>query len=199
MILSDYFNDEILSSTKWKLGSLTADVTATDEQIEVNQSDGKLQIQPRSNLSTRSYNGVVTKSLIDMTGALARVEVLQVTNGSADTIFAVGWDSDSWYGFVFESGKLFMQSKINGRKSSVNIPYSFGQHRFWRLRHDASSDQLVWETSADGQVWTIRRTITPESPLSNVRIYLGAGTYLPETVPGFAIFDNFRFVVQTGQ
>jgi len=134
-----------------------------------------------------------------MTAAFARVEVLQVTNESANTIFAIGWDSDNWYGFVFEGGKLFMQSKINGRKSSVNIPYSFGQHRFWRLRHDSSSDQLVWETSADGQVWTIRRTTTPESPLSNVRIYLGAGTYLPETFPGFAIFDNFRFVVQTGQ
>jgi hypothetical protein len=199
VILSDYFNDDVLSFTKWKLGSLTGGATSTDEQVEVSQSDGKLQIQPRSSLSARSYYGVITRSPIDMTSAFARVEVLQVTNGSANTIFAIGWDSDNWYGFVFESGKLYMQSKINGRKNSVNIPYSFGQHRFWRLRHDTSSDQLVWETSADGQVWTIRRTITPESPLSNVRIYLGAGTYLPETVPGFAIFDNFRFVVQTGQ
>jgi hypothetical protein len=134
-----------------------------------------------------------------MTDALARVEVLQVTNGTADTIFAVGWNSDNWYGFVSESGKLFMQSKIRGLKSSTSIPYSVTQHRFWRLRHDASADELLWETSADGQVWTARRTLTPDSSLSNVRIYLGAGTYHPEASPGFAIFDNFRFVDQTGQ
>lgn len=171
----------------------------TDPLIQVGQSDGKLQIEPRTNLTDRSYYGVITKSVIEMTGALARVEVLQVTNGTADTIFAFGWDSDNWYGFVSESGKLFMQAKIKGRKSSTNIPYSFAKHRFWRLRHDASSDQLLWETSGDAQVWTIRRTVTPDSPLSNVRIYLGAGTYLPEMSPGFAVFDNFRFVDQTDQ
>jgi hypothetical protein len=199
VILSDYFNDKLLSYTKWELGSLTAGMMWTDPLIPVVQSDGKLQIQPRSDLMDRSYYGVMTKSLFDLTGALARVEVLQVTNGTADTIFAAGWNSDNWYGFVSEDGKLFMQSKIYGRKSSTSIPYSFAQHRFWRLRHDASSNELLWETSADGQVWTIRRTLTPDSPLSNVHIYLGAGTYHRETSPGFAIFDNFRFVDQTDQ
>jgi hypothetical protein len=171
----------------------------TDRLIQVVQSGGKLQIEPRTNLTDRSYYGVITKSVIDMTGALARVEVLQVANGTADTIFAFGWDSDNWYGFVSESGKLFMQAKTNGRKSSTNIPYSFANHRFWRLRHDVSSDLLFWETSGDGQVWTIRRTLTPDSSLSNVRLYLGAGTYLREMSPGFAVFDNFRIVDQTDQ
>src|ERR1044072_5620312 len=106
VILSDYFNDDVLSLTKWRLGSLTGGATSIDEQIEVNQSDGNVQIQPRGSLSARSYNGVITRSPVDMTAAFARVEVLQVTNGSAHTIFAVGWDSDNWYGFVFESGKL---------------------------------------------------------------------------------------------
>jgi len=134
-----------------------------------------------------------------MTGAHARVEILQATSGTANTIFAIGTDHDNWYGFVVESGKLFMQGKVNGRKNSTNIPYSFSQHRFWRLRHDESANQILWETSSDGQTWTVRRSMTPEFVITEIQIHLGAGTYVRETFPGFAVFDNFRFVVHSTQ
>jgi hypothetical protein len=134
-----------------------------------------------------------------MKAAHARVEVLQVTGGSADTIFAVGADSDNWYGFVVEGGKLYLQSKVGGRKNSIDIPYSATRHRFWRLRHEASENQMLWETSADGQTWETLRKLTPQIPLAGLHVYLGAGTYLSETNPGAAAFDNFRMVVHTEQ
>lgn len=199
MVFSDYFNDEAPDSAKWRLGALTAGTNFTDDEVAVSERDGTLEVKPRSGVTGRSYNGYVTASARDMTGAHARVEVLRTTAGTANTIFAVGVDSDNWYGFVVESGKLFMQAKIGGRKNSTDTPYSATQHRFWRLRHEATENQILWETSPDAQDWTVRRRLTPQIPVTEVFVYIGAGTYLNETNPGTAVFDNFRFVVHTEQ
>jgi hypothetical protein len=198
-VLSDYFNDETFSSDKWRLGSLTAGASFSDEEVEVSEEGGMLRVKPRASIAGRSYNGYVTVTAQNMTASHARVEVLQTTSSTANTIFAIGIDSNNWYGFVVESGKLFMQSKIGGKKNSTDVPYSFSQHRFWRLRHEATDNQILWETSPDGEKWTIQRRLTPQIPLTEVFIYLGAGTYVSESNPGTAIFDNFKLVVHTEQ
>jgi hypothetical protein len=92
-----------------------------------------------------------------------------------------------------------MQSKVGGGKNSTDVPYSPSQQRFWRLRHEAADNQLLWETSPDGEKWAVQRRLTPQIPLTGVFVYLGAGTYLSESNPGTAVFDNLRFVVHTGQ
>jgi hypothetical protein len=119
----------------------------------------------------------------------------QTTEGAADTIFAVGIDSNNWYGFVVENGKLYLQNKINGRKNSQTLRYDPASHRSWRLRHEASLNEILWETSADGTNWEVLRRATPEIPLEKLFVTLGAGTYTPEIEPGLAAFDNFRLVV----
>jgi len=167
--------------------------------VRVSVQGGKLMITPRAGAVERSYNGWVTTSSWDMTAAHASVEVSRVTERTADTIFAIGIDGNNWYGFVLESGKLFLQMKVDGKKNSTNVPYSLLQHRFWRLRHDATLDQIFWETSADGQTWVVVRATAPQIPITACFIYLGAGTYLNETNPGVAVFDSFRLVGHTEQ
>jgi hypothetical protein len=193
--MSDYFNDESTAAEKWELGALTAGLSFTDEEIAVSEEGGRLQISPRSGITGRSYYGYVSKSAWDMTACHARVEVGQVTGGSADTIFAIGSDSNNWFGFVAEGGRLYLQSKAAGRKNSTDVPFSLTRHRFWRLRHEAAENKILWETSGDGQTWVTLRSLTPQIPLTSLRVYLGAGTYQNETNPGTAAFDNFRLVV----
>lgn len=195
VVLSDYFNEGIRATSKWRLGSLTAGAAFADSQITVSQQNGRLEITPRSGISIRAYNGYVTSRTWDLNRAWARVDVLQITEGTADTIFAVGTDSNNWYGFVVENGKLYMQSKINGRKNSQTITYDATEHRSLRLRHEASANQILWETSQDGQTWTSQRSASPEISLAAVYVTLSAGTYMPETEPGLAVFDNFQLVV----
>jgi hypothetical protein len=89
-----------------------------------------------------------------------------------------------------------MQSKINGRKDSQTITYDATDHRSWRLRHEPIANKILWETSRDGQTWTIQRSASPQISLSTVYVTLSAGTYMPETEPGLAVFDNFQFVIQ---
>ena len=197
VVLSDYFASDSLSRTKWKPGSLTAGPRYIDEAVTAVIQDSRLTVTPRAGVTGRSYNGWITSSSWNMTATHARVEVSQVTNGAADTIFAIGTDDDNWYGFVFEGGKLYLQAKISGKKNSTSIAYSAVRHRFWRLRHEATLDQILWETSADGQSWAVVRSAPKQIDLSHCYIYLGAGTYLKETDPGVAVFDSFRLVAHS--
>lgn len=199
MVLSDYFADDAISEAKWRVGSLTAGESFTDRQIEVVEEGGQLRVSPRTGVTGRAYSGLITNKAWDMTGAHARVEVLQATQATANTIFAIGTDSDNWYGFVVESGKLFMQSKVSGRKNSTDVPYSLGRHKHWRIRHEEALNQILWETSPNGQNWTVQRRLAASLPLTEMYLHMGAGTYRSEIDPGAALFDNFRFVIHTEQ
>jgi hypothetical protein len=194
-VLSDTFSAANRVRTKWRLGLLTAKRPFTDAQIRVDQQNGRLEVKPRTGISQRSFNGYTSASPWDFTAAHARVEVLQTTAATADTVFAIGTDSENWYGFVVEDGKLYLQSKINGKKTSQNIPYDPASHRFWRLRHEASENEILWETSGDGNTWAILRKATPEIPFTAIYVTLGAGTYTSEAEPGVAAFGNFRLVI----
>jgi len=195
VVLSDYFDDRLRAVTKWRLGCLTAGSSFTDSAVKVVEENARLEITPRAGIPGRSYNGYITLTSWDFTAAHARVDVFQTTNGTADTIFAIGKDSDNWYGFIVENGKLYLQSKIKGRKNSQDVPYDAIEHTSWRLRHEASMNEILWETSADGETWTVRRRVTPQIPLEAIYVTLAAGTYLPEAEPGMAAFDKFRLVV----
>lgn len=195
VVLSDYFDDVTRALTKWRLGCLTAGPNFTDQKVTVVEKNASLEITPRAGVANRSYNGYITQRAWDFTAAHARVDVFQTTEGSADTIFAIGIDSNNWYGFVVENGKLYLQSKINGRKNSESVKYDPSDHRSWRLRHEASLNEILWETSPDGINWTVLRRVAPEISLQSIYVSLGAGTYTPELEPGLAAFDNFKLVI----
>jgi len=181
--------------TKWRLGCLTAGPKFIDDKVTVVEHNEVLEITPRAGIANRSYNGYLTQTAWDFTAAHARVDVLQTTDGSADTIFAIGIDSNNWYGFVVENGKLYLQSKVNGRRNSETFKYEATDYRSWRLRHEAALNQILWETSADGTNWTVLRRVTPEFSLESIYVSLAAGTYTPEAEPGLAVFDNFKLVI----
>ena len=166
---------------------------AHDPQVSVLERNGRLEITPLANVHGLHFNGYVSASLWDMTGAQASVEVVQATNiTSADTTFAVGIDENHWYRIVKEYDQLYFQEKISGAKTSTNITYNAVQHRFWRIRHDAAADVVVFETSADGVTWVEQRRVTRGISLAAVRMQLCSGTPNLSSAPGTAIFDNFR-------
>ncbi|MGH9903593.1 MAG: hypothetical protein ACRD68_17440, partial [Pyrinomonadaceae bacterium] len=76
--------------------------------------------------------------------------------------------------------------------------YSSPTHRFFRLRHDSSTDTLIWETSPDGSAWTTRHTMARPISLTAVRVELVAGSdgAITTQAPGKAIFDNFQLTTQ---
>jgi hypothetical protein len=81
---------------------------------------------------------------------------------------------------------------MTGIRSTSSVTFNATQHRFWRIRHDQSTDSILFETSTNGQAWTVRRTVARQLPITSLRAEISAGTWQAVGAPGTAIFDNFR-------
>src|SRR5882724_2351777 len=191
-ILSDNFDDGTRDTSKWNLGLFSRSSSNLDPQINVAEQNGALAITPRAGMSGSHYDGYVSVSTWNMTGALAAVQVVQKAGGNTATIFSVGTDSSNWYSFRAKGSSLYLECRKAGTTSSVSISYSATQHRFWRIRHDSATDSIVFETSADGATWVARRTVARQIAITAVKVELVAGTGEAVSAPGNALFDNFH-------
>jgi hypothetical protein len=91
-----------------------------------------------------------------------------------------------------ENGQLRFEQVMGGSRTSTVIAYNASQHRFWRIRHDATADAIVFETSSDGQTWTVQRTSARQLAITAMRAEISAGTWQAMSAPGMAVFDNFK-------
>lgn len=191
---SDDFNDNTRDATKWNVSEFYSGYT-NDPQVTVLEQNQQLEIAPLSSTTGHHHNGYVSATTWNMTGAQARVEVKRVASYSASTIFYIGSDSNNGFLIMEEDGQMFFMTKIAGvQNSSTPIPYDSVQHRFWRFRHDSATDQLKFETSADGTTWTVQRTVSRQITITALRVELDAGTYAAEWNMGSSIFDNFQLI-----
>jgi hypothetical protein len=80
------------------------------------------------------------------------------------------------------------------------VPFDATAHAFWRIRHDAITDAVIFETAPrleDGSPggWVERGRIARAFALTAVRVELKAGTWQRETVaPGSGTFDRVKVV-----
>ncbi|HZI86215.1 MAG TPA: hypothetical protein VFD48_05240, partial [Pyrinomonadaceae bacterium] len=79
-------------------------------------------------------------------------------------------------------------------------PFNSSSHAFWRIRHDAASGNVVFESapanSGTPGGWTqlyAEAWNTAAIPLAQVSFELKAGTWQAESnIPGTVKFDNFK-------
>ena len=190
--LADDFNDNLRDVTKWNLGTLTS--PTSDAAVTVLEQNQRLEIKPRTNFSDNHFNGYVSAATRNLTGSRAFVEIISTATGGANTIFAVGTDSNNYYRFVVADSQLYFQEKLGGVVTSASIAYNSVYHRFWQLRHDAATDSIVFETSVDGLKWNDRRAVPRRLSMTAVWVELGGGSSQNVSTPGLAIFDNFNLV-----
>jgi hypothetical protein len=191
---SDDFNDNTRDAAKWNIGEFYSGYV-NDPQVTVLEQNQQLEITPISGTAGHHHNGYVSATTWNMTGAQARVEVKRVASYSASTVFYIGSDSNNGYLIFEEDGQMFFKTKVAGvENSSTPIPYNSVQHRFWRFRHDAATDQVKFETSADGTTWTVQRSVLRQVAITALRVELDAGTYAAEWNMGSSIFDNFQLI-----
>jgi acid phosphatase len=200
VLLADDFNSASLDTTKW---SRTLFTGAQNTSVAVNQTSGQLQIGPLpTNATSSSYNGITSLASYDFTGASAYVQLVQAAaaNSNAFTMFAVGHDSSNFYRFYVSGGSLFCEKKISGAKTAIgSTAYNAVSEQFLRIRHDAVSGNVVYETAPNNggvpgaftqqcsEAWN-----TTAVPLGSVLFEMKAGTSVAEpNAPGTVIFDNF--------
>jgi hypothetical protein len=131
------------------------------------------------------------------------VELVQAPASAtkADAMFTIGRDANNYYRIYVEEGILICQSRIGGTKRNLfTSAYDSAVYRYWRIRHDQATGNVVFETANDNAglpgTWTVRyseRWDTASVPLSGVIFEIKAGTWQVESAaPGTVVFDNFK-------
>lgn len=192
--LVDQFLDNRIDAGMWELW------LPENDPISVAEESGQLAITLAPNVG-RVYNGVQSRGRYDMIGGHARVEVEPASQEvGVETNFSVEVDSSTGFEMSAYANRLHLVVHTSGGVSnSVAIDYDPAAHRFWGIRHDATSGTMELETSPDGQAWTSRRSSTVSRPPTGVIVSLLAGTYIDRGVadPGIARFASLKLTSAT--
>ncbi|MBI3652031.1 MAG: IPT/TIG domain-containing protein [Acidobacteria bacterium] len=202
LLLVDDFNNNTLDTTKWSLNNLFSGYT--DSGVAVSDQNQHLEIGAlKQNTSGSHYNGLRSALSYNFTGAYAAVELVQPPNAAtaADAMLTIGQDPNNYYRIYVEAGNLICQKKAKGTKMDLlTVPFDAVNHRFLRIRHDAASGNVVFETApGSGGVpgtWVQRASQlwdTTAVPLAAVLFEIKAGTWRAEaSAPGTIFFDTFK-------
>ncbi len=181
--------DGFATATRGPLwGSSYVNNGATTSQVS-----SRLRVTLAANQSAAAYAAYATDRLYDLTASRVVVNLPQMVNTAshAQAYFKVGKADGgtnlAW--FEQENGTLYLRTRTAGVTSApTTLSYSATQHRYWQFREAAG--RLLFETSADGVTFTVRRDVAAPFDLTLVQVELGAGTYQAEASPGFAEFDD---------
>ena len=201
VLLADDFNDASLNTSKWLANNLFSGFT--DSTVAISETTS-LAIGPmKQNTDGSHYNGIRSLTSFDFTNGYSYVQLVQGPNPltAADGFFTIGLNVDNCYRMYLESGNLIVQKKIGGAKTTMlTVTFNSTNHTFWRIRQDAVSGQVVFETAPSNAgtpgAWTMLYSElwnTSAVPLNAVTFELKAGTWRTEGAnPGTVVFDNFK-------
>ena len=210
-ILSDNFNDNSINTAIWVNGSFTGFTVLT---VPIEETNQRLEIGPllQNVAYSSSYQALMTANTHDFTDAYTYVELVQPPSAATDAIAVlnVGNPGD-YYSLQVSAGMLSAISRTprfdkKGRligtttTTYFSIPYDPMAHRFLRIRHDATTNRVAFDTAPNTGglpgIWVSRYDGTWHSSitLTSLNIEFKAGTYKAEAnAPGNVIFDNFAF------
>ena len=202
VLLADNFNGSAIDSPKWIANNLFSGTT--DTGVSVNVASQQLQIGPLiQNTTTSRYNGLRSASSYNFTSSCASVQVIQtgLSTTAADAMFTIGSNVSNYYRIYVEGTNLIVQKRIAGgsKVTMLTVTFNATNHAFWRIRHDSSSGNVVFETAQNNAgvpgTWTLlySEAWNASVGLTAISFELKAGTFQNETsAPGTVIFDNFK-------
>jgi hypothetical protein len=188
----EYFDGPALDSGRWTTGSLFAPLTGTlDPLVTVVQQGGLLTVTPRTGVAGGRYNGVLSLAPVNFRGATLTAQVTPATGGAL-TWMAIGRGNNLLL-MSSDGMNLYLNQTVNGLIDQTAVPYNPALQAYWRVRHEAAADALIFEASADGVVWQPLRSVARAIALDSLQIELVAGTSQASAAPTPAAFDNLRF------
>ncbi|PYQ68775.1 MAG: hypothetical protein DMG01_30270 [Acidobacteria bacterium] len=142
---------------------------------------------------------MVSNGAYDLTAGYAWTRLVAAPAGTstAYAMFTIVVDSSNHYRIWESNGTIGFEKKINNVKSATTMTFDAVAHAFWRIRHDAASSNIVFETAPSNGglpgTWTTRRTVARELSVTAMRLELKAGSTDPQSVsPGTVRFDDVR-------
>ncbi|MFY9569978.1 MAG: IPT/TIG domain-containing protein, partial [Blastocatellia bacterium] len=202
VLLADDFNDNSLNTAKWNASNLFSGFT--DLNLPVAETNQRLEIGPLlQNTNDSHYAGIRSVLAYDFTNAYCYVQAVQPASAAtaADAMLTIGRDVNGYYRIFTEGSSLIFQKRIGGTKVTLlSAPYNTANDRYWRIRHEASSGNVIFETAPDNGgvpgAWSARFSEpwnTSAVPLGAILFEIKGGTWRAESsAPGKVIFDNFK-------
>jgi hypothetical protein len=193
------FGDSLRDGNLWVQGVLStaggADISSP--LVQSTETAGSLRISP-VNASGLRYGGYVTTKTHDFQNKQFGVRVVSTPNAQtlAEAAFSIGSSGKDLYRFDIQAGRLRADALVAGAATYVPLgAFDSNTHRYLRLRHDAASDRIHWESSTNGSSWVALHSRARDASfkLSIVRAELIAGTYSSVAAPGTAVFDDAVF------
>jgi hypothetical protein len=188
--MSDDFSTGSVDTTKW---SAVVSGSAT-----ITQSGGQLSMTSPAGATTKPY--LVSLQQFNMTGTSVQCQVISVGNQSlvsneVEPVLLM-IDHNNYVSWLINQGNIIPTSFTAGVGDFADFtPYNSAVHKYFRIRE--SNGQTYWETSADGNTWTIVSQRNNPISMTNLAARIDGGTYASEASSTTAIFDNFSIGTQT--
>jgi hypothetical protein len=182
--LSDNFDDNSLAA-KW-----STDYSFDNTQIaETNQ---RIQI---THAATAQYNALATARVYDLIASYASVKIVDVGNqslASHEVVFAMQKDASNKLTFDITGNFIYAYKTIGGTQTQIgtSIAYSSSVHVYFRFIESGGTTN--YDTSADGNTWTNRWSVTNPFNMTQLIPLLQTGCYSTEASGSYAYFDNFN-------
>jgi hypothetical protein len=159
---------------------------------DVRVEGGLLQIDVlQQTTATQDPYGGIRSGSRNVTGASFEIEVLQVPGATAPSFTGelYRFDGTSNYSLFFQKGQVVARRTLSGTTKDVSWPYDPVADRFLRMRHDASTNELVFETRGQATDWVERTRLPVELDLRAMELWLFASSY--DIAPAYTTqFDN---------
>jgi hypothetical protein len=182
--LQDDFNDNVVDTTKWS--------NSFGYHVE---AGGRGQIGVDTN-----YNAYSSAKQYKLEGSSITVQVFPPTmnDGASEAWFQVlaltsTVGTDAGWEFRISDGSLVPFVRVGySDPEAGSITYNAVDHAWVRIREDAGT--LYWETSPNAHDWTIRRSVSSPSWVSDTNLELQLIGHRADGTNNYAEIDNFNVV-----
>jgi endoglucanase len=153
---------------------------------DVTLLSGRIQINAIPTYPTLFANGIY--SLSESYFSVRVPQLPNVSNGTTHGTLQVEIDAQNKLQLFWQNGRVYFRDRVNNVVTETSIPYDPAIHGWWRIREN--TDIVYWETSSDGNTWTVRRTKATPFSVDALKCSLQAGNNGNAPTPGTVQFDN---------
>lgn len=188
VLLEDNFNDNSRDTAKWTFGSVVFENAA----VGVAETNQQLEITPLALTGSPAIYGYKSINAYDLSRREASVRIAADIGTGTEAWLVVALDVDNYLRTWVAGGNIQTRSRVAASNSNQDHgPFSFTTHTYWRIRHDALTDEIVWEYSANGSSWTELRRLARPFAITALTAYLSGGTGASMASPALVKFDDF--------
>lgn len=182
--LRDTFEDGELDRFKWSV---------TDTAITIDERDGQLVFTAAAGVDTTS--AVFSVGRFDVTGGQLVAEVVAPATGGSMGISLLN-DLQTAYSIHATSTAITFSMITPTPPPPVEIPYDATQMRYWRMLHLTTTNEVNFDTSADGLGWVNQHREAAQVPLTFMIVVMGLQATAPER-PIEGRLDNVQLATRT--